>query len=93
MVHCKVDFLGLRGDLADLESVEVDLNQGADLGDLIAELKRKIPALEGIAFVSGENKLMGHYVFAINGRFHMNDSGIHIQNSDHILLLILVGGG
>jgi len=70
------------------------LDQGIALSDLIAGLKQKIPALEGRFLVPGENRLTRHYVFNINGRFHMNDSRIQIQSTDHVLLLALpLGGG
>jgi hypothetical protein len=93
MVSCKVELFGLPGDITDLRNIEVDLDQGTGLSDLIARLRQKIPALEGRIFVPGENKLTRYYVFNINGRFHMNDSKIQIQSSDHILLLAFPLGG
>lgn len=81
-------------DITELESIKVVLDQGIALSDLIAGLKQKIPALEGRFPVPGENRLTRHYVFNINGRFHMNDSRIQIQSTDHVLLLALpLGGG
>ncbi len=93
MVHCKIELFGLHSGTTDLGSIEVDLDQGTTLSDLIAELRQKAPALEGSVFVRGENKLTKYYVFNINGRFHMNDSKIRIQSSDHIVLLPFPIGG
>ena len=93
MVKCKVEIFGLPDDVTDLRNVEVNLEKGTGLSDLIAGLKQKIPALEGHIIVAGENKLTRYYVFNINGRFHMNDSKVQIQPSDHIVLLTLPLGG
>ena len=93
MVKCKVEIFGLSDLPSGLENVEIELEQGADLSDLIAGLKKTIPTLEGRVIITGENKLTRHYVFNINGRFHMNDSKIQIKSSDHIMLLTFPLGG
>jgi len=77
----------------DLANVEVELEKGANLSDLVAALKKKIPALEGGVIVPGENQLTKYYIFNINGRFHMNDSKVQIQSADHIVLLTIPLGG
>jgi len=93
MPSCKVELLGSLGGITDLSNIEVDLDQGTGLGDLIAKLRQEAPSLEGPVFVPGENRLTRHYVFNINGRFYMNDSKIQIQSSDRILLLPFPIGG
>lgn len=93
MIKCKVEFFGLPDGTTDLENIEVELDKVAGLGDLVAGLRQKIPALEGNIIVPGENKLTRHYVLNINGRFHMNDSEVQIQSSDHIVLLTFPLGG
>jgi hypothetical protein len=93
MVECKVELFGLPDGITDLENVQVELDTGAGLSDLVAGLKQKIPTLEGSIIVPGENQLTRHYVFNINGRFHMNDSKVRIKSSDHIVLLTFPLGG
>lgn len=93
MVKCNVELFGLPDEITKLRNVEIDLEKGAGLSDLIAALRQKIPALEGSIFVPGENKLTKFYVFNINGRFCMNDSKVQIQSSDHIVLLTFPLGG
>ena len=93
MVKCNVEIFGLSDDITNLRNVEVNLEKGTDLSDLVAGLKQKIPALEGPIIIPGENKLTRHYIFNINGRFHMSDSKVQIQSSDHIVLLTLPLGG
>jgi hypothetical protein len=93
MVKCKVEFFGLPDGTTDLGNIEIELEKGTGLSDLVAGLKQKIPALEGSIIVPHENKLTRYYVFNINGRFHMNDSKVQILSTDHIILLTFPLGG
>lgn len=93
MFKCNVEIFGLPDEFNDLRNVEVNLETGTGLNDLVAGLKQKIPALEGPIIIPGENKLTRYYIFNINGRFHLSDSKVQIQSSDHIVLLTLPLGG
>ncbi|GAI05281.1 unnamed protein product [marine sediment metagenome] len=73
--------------------MEVELKDGASLGDVIAALRREIPALEGRVIRTGENRLMEQCAFNINGRFYLDDREVQLQNGDRILLLTLATGG
>jgi len=77
----------------DLREVEVELKDGANLGDVIAALRREIPALEGSIIRAGENRLMEHCAFNINGRFYFNDREAPLQDNDRVVLLTLATGG
>ncbi len=84
---------GLPREVTELREVEVRLKDGANLGDVIAALRRKIPALEGGVIRAGENRLMEHCAFNINGRFYLNDKDIQLQDGDRVSLLTLATGG
>jgi len=88
-----VQMFGLPHEVTELREVEVELKDGASLGDVVAALKRAIPALEGHIIRAGENRLMEHCAFNINGRFYSEDGEVRIQDGDRILLLTLATGG
>jgi len=93
MLRCIVQLFGLPHEITELQEVEVELKDGASLGDVIAALRREIPALEGRVIRAGENRLMEHCAFNINGRFYLDDREVQLQNGDRILLLTLATGG
>ena len=93
MNRCIVQLFGLPREVTELQKVEVELKDGANLGDVIAALRREIPALEGRVIRAGENRLMEHCAFNINGRFYLNDKEAQLQDGDRVLLLTLATGG
>ncbi len=93
MNRCIVQLFGLPREITELQKVEVRLKDGANLEDVIAALRREIPALEGRVIRAGENRLMEHCAFNINGRFYLNDKEVQLQDGDRIALLTLATGG
>ena len=93
MFRCTVQLFGLPHEITELREVEVELKDGAKLTDVIAALRREIPALEGHAIHAGEDRLMERCAFNINGRFYVDDKEVQLQNSDRIALLTLATGG
>ena len=93
MNRCIVQLFGLPREVTELREVEVELKDGANLGDVIAALGREIPALEGPVIRAGGNRLMEHCAFNINGRFYLNDEETQLQDKDRIVLLTLATGG
>ena len=93
MIRCTVQFFGLPRRVTELREVEVSLKDGAGLGDLIIALRRQIPALEGSVTHRGENRLMEHYAFNINGQFYPADREAQLQDGEQIRLLTLATGG
>ena len=88
-----VRLFGLPYEVTKLPEVEVELKDEASLGDIIAELRRAIPTLEGNVIHAGEDRLIQNYGFNINGRFYLNDEGVQFKDSDYIALLRLATGG
>jgi len=88
-----VQMFGLPREVTELREVEIELKDGANLGDVVAALRHEILALEGQVIRAGENRLMEHYAFNINGRFYSEDREVQIQEGDRIMLLTLATGG
>ena len=93
MFRCVVGMFGLSHDVTELRNVELELEDGAHLGDVIEALRREIPALEGDVIFAGEDRLTEHYAFNINGRFYLDSDELKIQQGDRIALLLLATGG
>lgn len=94
MLECAVEIYGLPYEITSLRKVEMELPDGAGMVDVIAELKKQIPGLEGPVIVKGQNKLTEHFAFNVNGRFYFEDGGnLRINESDHIALLSVATGG
>jgi len=93
MNRCIVQLFGLPREITELREVEVELKDGANLGDVIAALRREIPALEGNVIRAREDRLIENYGFNINGRFYLNNEEVQLKDGDHIALLTLATGG
>ena len=93
MFKCVVEMFGLPSEITELREVEVELNYGATLRDVVAALKDKIPALEGTAILAGEDQLVENYKFNVNGHLYYNDLNLKLQSGDRVALLTPVTGG
>lgn len=94
MFRCVVEMFGLPYEITGLREVEIELEDGATLGDVIAALRRNVSTLEGIVVCAGENRLTEYCAFNINGSFYSDDElHLQIQNGDRIILLTLATGG
>lgn len=93
MFRCMVEMFGLPDEITSLQKVEVELKDGASPRDLVAALRRKIPALEGPIIRCGEDQLVENYGFYINGRFYTGDEEVQLKDGDRVVLLTLATGG
>jgi molybdopterin converting factor small subunit len=93
MFKCAVQMFGLPREITDLREVEVELNDGASMGEVIAALRNKIPALEGSAFRTGEDRLAELYKFNVNGHLYFDGMDFQLHSGDRIALLIPITGG
>lgn len=96
MTRCSVEFFGLPVKLAELK-VDIEVKDGAKLRDVIAALRRKVPALEGSIIVAGQDRLIDAYTFNIHGRFYTDNDdeneNLQLKNGDRIALLTIPIGG
>jgi len=93
MIKFLVEMFGLSPEITGLQEVEVELEDGASPTDVIARLRREIPALEGPVIRCEEDRLVEHYGFYINGRFYTGDEEVQLKDGDRIVLLALASGG
>ena len=93
MAAYTVGLFGLSHVFPGQHDIEVELGPETTLGELLAALRRKMPALEGKIIRTGEDKLAGLYAFNVNGRFFLDEYDIKIRATDHILIVTLALGG
>lgn len=93
MAKYNVELFGMSNEVVGLRDVEVELDDEASLKDVVAALRRKMPALEGSVIDPGEDKLAKHYTFNVNGRFYIDDYSVNVRPDDHIVLLTFALGG
>ena len=84
---------GLPREIADVREVPVELRDGANMGEVIAALKKAVPALDGTVFRKGEDRLQELYKFNINGDFYYDGQDFRLYKEDRIALLMPVQGG
>ena len=88
-----VELFGMSNQVVGLREVEVELDDVACLEDVVAALRRTMPALEGSVILPGKDRLAKHYTFNVNGRFHLDDYAVKVHQGDHIVLLTFALGG
>ena len=93
MITCRVEMWGLPREISGLGEVEVMVKDNASLRDVIAALKRRLPALEGEVIRTGEERLEDSCAFNINGQFCQEDENPRLQDGDCLRLLTLATGG
>jgi molybdopterin converting factor small subunit len=94
MYKCVVQLFGLPHTITDLRKVEIEMEEGMTLRDLVHALRVKIPALEGPVIRTGSNHLVKSYKFNVNGRFYFEDDmDLKLQKGDRVALLTPATGG
>ena len=88
-----IELFGMSNEFASLRHVEVELHDDATLGEIVAALRAKAPALEGKIIRPGEDRLTSHYSFNVNGRFHIEEYDVKVHPGDHVLVLTFALGG
>jgi len=84
---------GLPHEITELREVEVELEDGANMADVIAAMKEKIPTLEGPVIRTGQNRLEELYKFNVNGQFYFDGMDFELHSGDRIALLVPATGG
>ena len=93
MAKWKIPMYGLPREITELREVEVELSDDADMAEVIAALKAKVPNLEGPVVIPGENRLQAQYKFNINGHFYFDGQDFTLRQGDRIALLVPITGG
>lgn len=93
MFRCVVEIFGLPEEVTGPPRMEIQLKDGANPRDVIAALRREVPALEGPVICRGEDQLTDPFGFYINGRYYIDDEEVQLKDGDRIVLLALASGG
>ncbi len=93
MFECVIPMYGIPREITEHREVKVKLNDEANMAEVIAAMKEKIPSLEGPVFRVGENRLQENYKFNVNGNFYYAGMDFKLKSSDRIALLMPVTGG
>lgn len=93
MFKIKMPMYGLYHGITDLRDVELELRDGAGMAEVVAEMRKRIPALEGPVIRSGEDRLIELYKFNINGHFFFDGMDFELHPEDRIALLVPAVGG
>lgn len=93
MFTCVVEMFGLPEDVTSQSKVELSLNDKANLTDVVAALRRKVPELEGPVIHIGKDRLLDHFGFYVNGHFYAGGEELRLKNGDRVVLLALATGG
>ncbi|MBN2039003.1 MAG: MoaD/ThiS family protein [Spirochaetes bacterium] len=93
MFKTRIHIYGLPKDISDLREIEVELNDGAGMNEVVSAMREKIPALEGSVILEGENRLAEYYKFNINGHFYFDGMEFELNEGDRIALLMPMPGG
>ncbi len=93
MATWKIPMYGLPREITELREAEIELSDNADMAEVIAALKAKVPTLEGPVIRPGENRLQDQYKFNINGRFYFDGQDFNLRQGDRIALLVPITGG
>lgn len=84
---------GLPHEVTRLREVEVSLKEPANLADLVAVLRREIPALDGRVIQTGEDRLLDNYGFNIKGQFYFDNGEVQLEDGDHVIIITIATGG
>ena len=93
MFGLRVEMFGLPSEVTELRSIDVRLNDGASISDLVAGLRKAIPSLEGEVIQVSEDILAGGYAFNINGQFYAGFERLSLKSGDSVKLLLMATGG
>jgi molybdopterin converting factor small subunit len=93
MFKVTIPMYGLAREITEKREVEVELDDGANMAQVIAGLKEKVPSLEGPVIQRGENRLVKLYKFNVNGKFYYDGQDFQLHPGDRIALLVPITGG
>jgi molybdopterin converting factor small subunit len=91
--ECAIPMYGLAQEITTAREVKVELRDGAGMAEVIAAMRKKLPALEGPVFRRGQDRLEENYKFNINGKFYFEGTDFELHPGDRIALLVPVTGG
>ena len=93
MARYTIEVYGVSLPNAGQRQIDLELEPEATLGDILAALARKAPALAGRVLGSDGRSLRPPYVMNTNGLAYVEDFNVRAKAGDRILLLAPPAGG
>jgi molybdopterin converting factor small subunit len=94
-MQIKVEFSSISRVLTGKKEMTLDLNKGANIGDVVSELGRVYPQLLGEIIEKDGKSLIPTNIFSVNGEKIIHESDLQYQpdEGDRLILLSLLSGG
>jgi molybdopterin converting factor small subunit len=94
-MQIKVEFSSISRVLTGKKEMTLDLNKGANIGDVVSELGRVYPQLLGEIIEKDGKSLIPTNLFSVNGEKIIHESDLQYQpdEGDRLILLSLLSGG
>jgi len=87
-----VEMYGLS-PYTELNKVDLDLKDGAEIGELVGALGKKLPAFEGNVKEKGTNRLIEKYGIYLNSQFISQDEPVKLKANDRVVIILQAVGG
>ena len=84
---------GLPREVSGKSQVDISLEDGAGLREVVSTLKRELPALTGAVLNPHDDRLEDTCAFNLDGRFLGEGEDVSLHDGDRIRLLTLATGG
>jgi hypothetical protein len=92
MMKLTVEMYGLS-PYTELNKIEIEVENGAGIGELIGELGKTLPAFEGTVKEKGTNRLIEKYGIYLNSQFISQDEPVKLKPNDRVVLILQAVGG
>ena len=88
-----VEFFGVARYLAGVAECQLELEEGADLHDVVMELGHRFPLLVEEKLIDNKRELAPSFALSINGRMVTQNLDVRLVDNDHVLLISAIWGG
>ena len=94
-IKVKIEFSSISRVLTGRKEIVLDLNKGADIGDVVSALGKSFPQLLGEIIEKDGKSLIPTNIFSVNGQkiIHESDTQFQPDEGDRLILLSLLSGG
>jgi molybdopterin converting factor small subunit len=94
-MQIKVEFSSISRVLTGRKEMMLDLQKGANVGDVISALGKAYPQLLGEIIEKDGKSLIPTNIFSVNGQKIIHESDLQFQpdEGDRLILLSLLSGG
>ena len=94
-MQIKVEFSSISRVLTGRKELTLDLQKGANIGDVVSALGKVCPQLLGEIISKDGKSMIPTNIFSVNGQKIIHESDVQYQpdDGDRLILLSLLSGG